>query len=138
LLDEDEVVAIVRAHIEQKFPMNCSSCGRPFASLKEYLLETTRVGKPVSYDAELKIWRPWSPIGTMAFANCQCGTTLSMSSQGMKLTTMWRLLQWARSESGRRGISTSDLLDELRARIDEQVLGLARGELSTVDSRSRD
>jgi hypothetical protein len=35
---------------------------------------------------------------------------------------MWRLLRWARKESLRRGISMGELLDDLRKKIDAQVL----------------
>jgi hypothetical protein len=36
---------------------------------------------------------------------------------------MWRLLRWARKESLSRGISMGELLDDLRKKIDQQVLG---------------
>jgi len=121
-LNEDDVVAIVRAHIEQRFPMTCSKCGHTFASLKEYLQYTTHVGNPISYDAELNEWRPTDPVGTLSFANCRCGTTLAISSHGMALTVMWRLLRWARKETATRNISLGELLDGLRKKIDQQVL----------------
>lgn len=119
---EAEVVRIVRKHVEQKFPMDCSTCGHSFASLKEYLEYTTHMGNPVSYDAEAGDWQPRDPVGTLSFANCRCGTTLSVSSHGMGLLTMWRLLRWARGESSSRGISVGELLEDLRKKIDEQVL----------------
>jgi len=40
----------------------------------------------------------------------------------MGLLTMWRLLRWARGESSSRGISVGELLEDLRKKIDEQVL----------------
>ena len=113
----------MRAHIETKFPKSCSKCGRTFASLKEYLQTTTHVGSPVSYDADLKSWRPFKPVGTLSFANCKCGTTLAISSDGMGLVVMWRLLRWARKESTARNISVGELLDGVREKIDRQVLG---------------
>jgi len=122
-LNEDDVVAIVRAHIEQKFPMACSKCEHTFSSLKEYLEYTTHVGNPISYDAELKRWWPTEPVGTLSFAQCRCGTTLSISSHGMGLMVMWRLLRWAREEAARRNISVGELLDGVRRQIDQQVLG---------------
>lgn len=124
-MDEHEVVAAVRAHIETKFPKNCSKCGRTFASLKEYLQSTTHLGKPISYDADLKSWRPFKPVGTLSFANCKCGTTLAISSEGMGLIVMWRLLRWARRESVTRNVSVGELLDGVREKIDRQVLGEA-------------
>lgn len=122
-MNEDDVVAVVRAHIETKFPKVCSKCGRTFASLKEYLQSTTHVGSPISYDADLKKWRPRQPVGTLSFANCRCGTTLAVSSDGMGLIVMWRLLRWARRESARRKISVGELLVGVREKIDRQVLG---------------
>ena len=35
---------------------------------------------------------------------------------------MWRLMRWARKESTRRGISVGELLEDLRQKIDKQVL----------------
>ena len=132
-MNEHDVVAVVRAHIETKFPKVCSKCGQTFASLKEYLQRTTHVGDPVSYDAELKKWRPWKPVGTLSFANCPCGTTLAISSDGMGVMVMWRLLRWARIESARRKISVRQLLDEVRKEIDRQVLGPNdEGELHSI------
>ena len=122
-MNEEDVVAVVRAHIETKFPKTCSKCGHTFASLKEYLQSTTHVGNPISYDADLKTWRPRNPVGTLSFANCRCGTTLAISSDGMGLIIMWRLLRWARKESAGRNISVGELLDAVREKIDRQVLG---------------
>jgi hypothetical protein len=122
-LNEHDVVAVVRAHIETKFPKVCTKCGRTFASLKEYLQITTHVGNPVSFDADMKRWSPFRPVGTLSFANCPCGTTLVVSSDGMGVTVMWRLLRWARRESARRNISVGELLDGVRKKIDRQVLG---------------
>ena len=119
---EGEVVKIVRSHIENQFPRNCSTCSHRFASLKEYLEYTTHLGNPVSYDAEMRRWMPLKPLGTFSLANCQCGTTLSIDSHGIGLVTMWRLLRWARKESSSRGISVGELLDDIRKKIDHQVL----------------
>ena len=122
-MDEHDVVAVVRAHIETKFPKVCTKCGRTFASLKEYLQSTTHVGNPVSYDAAMKNWSPLNPVGTLSFANCPCGTTLAISSDGMGVIVMWRLLRWVRRESAARNISVGKLLDDVRHKIDQQVLG---------------
>jgi hypothetical protein len=121
-LKEVEVVEIIRRHVERKFPMVCSSCGHRFASLKEYLEYTTPLGNPISYDAQAGNWRPLKPLGTLAFANCRCGTTLAISSDGMGLFTLWRLLRWAKKESSFRGIGVGELLGDIRKKIDQQVL----------------
>ena len=97
-------------------------CEHRFLTLKDYLEYTTHLGKPVSYDAEKGDWQPREPLGTISYANCRCGTTLTISSHGMGLLTMWRLLLWARIQSWRRKISVRDLLDDIRTKIDRQVL----------------
>ena len=121
MLTDFEVVAIVRAHVESKFPKVCVACGRRYASLADYLLRTTHLGDPVSADAPAAA-QPASLIGTISYANCPCGSTLAISSAGMDLLTIWRLLQWAGGAMHRRKISMGALLGDLRRRIDEQVL----------------
>ena len=121
-LTDSEVIKIVRDHIERQFPMNCSMCEHRFLTLKDYLQYTTHLGDPVSYDAEKGDWQPLDPLGTLSYANCRCGTTLTISSHGMGLLTMWRLLRWARKESSRRKMSMGELLKDLRQKIDRQVL----------------
>ena len=121
-MNEMEVVQIVRSHIERQFPKKCQNCNREFRTLKEYLQVTTHVGKPVSIDADIGEWKPEKPIGTHSYANCPCGNTLIISSDKMRIRTMWRLLFWAKCESWRRGTSTQDLLAHIREEIDKQVL----------------
>lgn len=122
-MKEIKVVEIIRRHVERKFPMVCSSCKHRFASLKDYLEYTTHVGNPISYDAQAGNWRPRKPLGTLAFANCRCGTTLCIGSDGMGLFTLWRLLRWVRKESSSRGIGVGELLADVRKKIDQQILG---------------
>jgi hypothetical protein len=121
-MNENDVVQILRDFISKEFPQECQCCGQRFGSLAEYLRITTHVGKPISYDAEEGNWRPERPIGTSSFANCLCGTTLAITSRGMNLNTLWRLMGWARKETKERGIKVSDLLLDLRRKIDESVL----------------
>jgi len=125
-LDEGEVIEIIRRHAERKFPMACSSCRHRFASLKEYLEYTSPLGNPISYDAEAGNWRPREPMGTLAFRNCRCGTTLTIGTDGMGLVTLWRLLRWAKKESSSRGVGLSELLADLRRKIYQQVLNEAQ------------
>jgi hypothetical protein len=40
----------------------------------------------------------------------------------MSVATMWRLLWWAKKEKSQRKIELNDLLNEIRAKIDNQVL----------------
>ena len=117
-MTESEVILVMRQHLEGKFPKNCGMCGRSFANLKDYLLHTTHVGPPLSYDAELGDFRPSPPIGTMSLANCRCGNTLSLDSRGMSLMTLWRLLRWLRGEMTRRRQKAPEVLEDLRRAID--------------------
>jgi len=119
---EDDVVEILRDFISKKFPKDCPVCKKRYNSLAEYLRNTTHVGKPVSYDADQKDWMPEKPLGTLSMANCSCGNTLVIESSGMGLITMWRLLNWVRTETRARGITTSELLEDLRNEIDKSVL----------------
>ena len=102
--------------------MACSSCRHRFASLKEYLEYTAPLGNPISYDADAGNWRPREPMGTLAFRNCRCGTTLTIGTDGIGLVTLWRLLRWAKKESSSRGVRLSELLADLRRKIHERVL----------------
>ncbi len=119
---ENEVVKIVTNHVEKQFPMDCSMCNHHFASLKVYLEYTAPTGKPISYDAERGDWKPLKPFGTFSLRTCQCGTTLSLSSHGMKLTTLWRLLQWLRKESSSREINMREVMADVRKKINYTVL----------------
>jgi uncharacterized C2H2 Zn-finger protein len=118
----ERAVRLVRAHVEHQFPKTCPKCGRVFGTLADYLRSTRHVGEPISYDANVGDWAPRAPLGTFSLANCPCGTTISIGSDGMPLLTMWRLMFWARGESRRRGIAMRLLLLEVRDAIDHQVL----------------
>lgn len=117
-MTEDDVVGILRSYIEGRFPKICSSCGRRFGSLREYLLATTHVGMPIVYETGTMFSGPlaWS------HANCACGTTLTVGSEEIPPEQMTTLLEWAGNESARRSIDVRELLDHLRDRIDAEVL----------------
>jgi hypothetical protein len=121
-MTEAEVIRQMREHLEGLFPKSCSNCGRTFANFREYLQQTTTQGLAQPYDADVGDWRPLNPIGTATFANCPCGTTLALSSRGMPLPQLWRLLNWARIETQRRGMTPTELLNHLREEISKQVL----------------
>jgi hypothetical protein len=122
MLSDAEVICIVRKHIESRFPKDCLSCGRRYDSLADYLLRTTHVGDPVSGDKPFGDILPVTLVGTISYANCPCGSTLAIHSAGLDLMTMWRLLRWAAASTSRRGVSTGELLRDIRRRIDEEVL----------------
>ena len=121
-MTEAEVIRAMRGHLEGQFPKVCPACHRRFAALREYLLTTEHIGPAISYDVELGDWTPLRQLGTLTYANCPCGTTLALSSQGMPLSQLWPLLNWARLETKRRGLSPQELLNYLRDEICKQVL----------------
>jgi hypothetical protein len=116
-----EAIRLTRLHIESKFPKTCTSCGKRFATLADYLAQTRHVGPPVSYDAEVDDWAPSEPLGTFSLANCTCGSTMVVDSGGMPLKTIAQLMTWARHTSTRRGLTMRQLLKWVRDQIDEQV-----------------
>jgi hypothetical protein len=77
----------------------------------------------MSLDAEEGDWETRQPIGSLALANCPCGSTVALSTQGMALPQRLALLSWVRTETQRRGISPSELLEGLRDELRKQVLG---------------
>jgi hypothetical protein len=119
---EAEVVRIMREHLEGQFPKVCLHCNRQFVTFRDYPLATEHLGEPIPYDAEMGNWNPLRPLGTLAFANCPCGTTLALTSEGMPLPTLWSLLNWAKGETKRRRMSPRELLTYLRDEICKQVL----------------
>ena len=121
-MTEDQVIAIMRRHLEGQFPQCCTNCNRPFATLKEYLLGTEQVGSAMPYDEENDDWEPVEPMGTYTFANCTCGSTLALSSNGIPLLNLWSLYHWARVECKKRGVTQRELLNDLRDKICKQVL----------------
>lgn len=121
-MTDSEVVAVVPRHFESLFPKTCSTCGRRYATLREYVLATKRLGSTKSYDADLGDWRTTSPIGSLAYADCPCGSTLALSTEGLALPQRQALLEWVRLETQRRGVTPSALLDSIRDTLRAQVL----------------
>jgi hypothetical protein len=126
-MTETDVIQAMRAHLEAQFPKVCPNCQRRFATLREYLIMTKHQGPPIAHDAEFEDWNPLHPVGTVTMANCPCGTTLALSSEGMPLAQLWRLLNWARIETRRRGVNPQKLLTHLRDEICRQVLAEPTG-----------
>ncbi len=79
------------------------------------------------YDADAGNWNPAHPMGTVTYANCRCGTTLALTSEGMPLVRLWSLLNWARMETRQRRVTPQDLLNYLREEICKQVLAAPDG-----------
>ncbi len=121
-MSEAEVVEAMRRHLEGQFPLTCPFCQHRYATLRDYLQNTKHQGDAIPYDAELGRWRPLRPIGTVTLANCPCGNTLGLTSEGMPLLQLWKLLHWARNETKKRQQTPRELLNYLREVICTQVL----------------
>ena len=122
-MTEDEVVRTLQEHFESLFPRACPNCDRTYASLRDYILVTKRMGPPISVDMELGNWNTELPIGTVALANCPCGSTIALSTVTMRLPLRLELLNWMRIEVQRRGVGPAELLEYLRDRVRSRVLG---------------
>lgn len=121
-MTEDQVVRVLRQYFESLFPKVCPNCRRRFKTLREYILITERLGPARSYDADLGDWKTTQPIGSVAQANCPCGSTLALGTEKMMLPQRLALLAWLHGETHRRSVSPSDLLDYLRDKVRQQAL----------------
>ena len=121
-LNEDYVIDFIRADFESQFPKSCTACGHLFKSVKEYIENTVHIGQPRSFDADIQDWQPSRPLGTFAFSKCNCGNTLTLCSSSVKDETMRKLLAWFKKEGQRRNVSISELLNNLRTKVEAQVL----------------
>lgn len=121
-MNEDQVAVIIKQYVETLFPKSCPNCQRVYNTLREYLLVTTPVGQPISYDAELGNRNPEKLIGTITSANCPCGSTLSIGTEHMELSQRLALLDWIYQETEAQGISAPDLLDRVRTKASQLVL----------------
>jgi hypothetical protein len=121
-MTEADVTARMRAHLEKQFPKVCPNCKRRFESLREFLQIAKPAGPAMPYDADVGDWAPMRPIGLATYHNCPCGSTLAVTSEGMPLRELWTLLNWARIETKKRGMSPRELLNHLREEISREVL----------------
>jgi hypothetical protein len=121
-MTDDEIIRMMRKHFEGLFPKVCPNCGRRFATLREYILNTKRIGATISYDAEMGDWETTQPIGAVAHANCPCGNTMVLTTQGMPLSQIHLVLKWVKTETERGGLSPKELIGYVRDEIRKQVL----------------
>ncbi len=133
-MNENDVIEIVRDFISRQFPRKCECCGKNYRSFAEFIRSTTHVGKPVSYDTDPLSWELYHPVGTIGMVNCSCDTTLAISSSGMDLKTLWRLMNWGRKEAKKRGLKISDLLENLRNKMEKRVLQDENRQIKTAKS----
>lgn len=121
-MTEAEVIRLMREHLETQFPKLCPNCQRSYASLRQYIQITAHLGPAMPYDAEMGDWNPAQPIGTLTYSNCPCGSTMALTSDGMPLLRLWSLLNWAKTETKKRGMTPQELLNYLRDEICRRVL----------------
>lgn len=121
-MNENEIIPILCEYFKSLFPKTCPCCNRCFETLREYILNTKRIGPPISFDAEFGDWETRQPIGTLVMANCSCGSTLALGTAEMALPLRLRLLRLVKIETKYRGISPSELIDYLRDEVRKQVL----------------
>ncbi|QEM67537.1 hypothetical protein FO488_04830 [Geobacter sp. FeAm09] len=122
-MTDEEVVRIMHAHFEGLFPRGCPTCGRYFANLRDYILDTELIGDTISYDVELCDWEPEEPLGAAAFANCPCGTTMVLTTRGIPVAQLHGVLRWVRDETGRRGVGHTELIGAVRDEVRRRALG---------------
>ena len=66
--------------------------------------------------------RSVNPLGPIAHAACLCGHTLTIASAGLPKAQLVELIEWAKADSLRRSIGMTELLRQLRDRIDREAL----------------
>ena len=116
-LTDEQMVRLNYDHYASLFPKTCSSCGRTFATLRDYILNTRPVGATISYDAELGEWKTTEPLGAAAMANCPCGSTMALTTAGIPLAIIHDMLEWIRIETERRGVTTEAILAWVRTEV---------------------
>ena len=127
-MTEAEATTIVMRHFESLFPKRCTSCGREYQTLRDYILSTTPVGLPRSYDADYGEWDTRQPLGSQALANCPCGTTLAVTTDGMAPAQRLALLQWMKAETERLGQPATEILERMRRTIRARAVDGTAGE----------
>lgn len=120
-MNDADIIGPLLTHCEGQFPKACA-CGRKFATLREYIRDTVPIGDAISYDAASSDWSPTQPLGALALANCPCGSTLAVSTEGMSLETRHRVLAWIRSEMTQRGVTAKVVAGAIREKIRKGVL----------------
>jgi hypothetical protein len=122
-MTEDEVIKFLYEYFSSLFPKACPTCGRNFNTLLEYITFTKPIGSVVSYDAEDGNWETSQPIGSGAFANCECGSTLALTTEEMPLPQRLVLLSWLKAETQNKRVDSSNVLNHIRGEVRKLALG---------------
>jgi hypothetical protein len=121
-MTEADIMRVIREHVDRQFPKKCRACQKVFLDYRDYLLNTQHQGNPVSWDIEMDNWKPADSSGNFALANCRCGNTLVISSSGMPLMQIWKILHWVKMESLRRGVKIEEIICYIRDTVEQKAL----------------
>lgn len=124
---ESEVTDFLHDYFVSLFPKSCKHCGHTFDSLRDWIVFTAPLGHVISYDADEQDWRPAAMKGSLVYANCACGDTLTLSTDSLPISTRYGLLEWLQQQTQRQQCEPHDILDRIRAEI-------RRRELAPADS----
>ncbi|MEZ5292972.1 MAG: hypothetical protein R2745_17965 [Vicinamibacterales bacterium] len=117
-----DVRDLIHRYYASLFPKTCPHCGRGFQTLREYVEATVPAGRYISYDVDAGHFAPERLVGTYAFANCPCGDTLALGTDGLPHETRLALLAWVQAEAARRSMAATEFLDWLRTTLRQQIL----------------
>lgn len=124
-MTEDNAIEMIIEHINSTFPKKCPCCNMTFRTYREFLLKTTRIGKPISYDIEFdsgKIFIPRKIIGAISSYNCTCGSTMTIGLKGIGIINSLKLMFWRRKEVRRRHIPVNEILMNIQRKADNLVI----------------
>jgi hypothetical protein len=121
-MTDEEMIRLNYRHYASLFPRACTSCGRHFQTLRDYILSTKPVGATISYDAELGEWNTTQPLGAAAMANCPCGSTIALTTDGVPLAIRQAMLDWIRVQIKTRGVTQEQLLGWVRGEVRKMAL----------------
>jgi hypothetical protein len=121
-MTEEEVIDTVIKHMKTQFPRSCVCCGQQYETLRDFCATTQPAGQPVVFDPYPENAAAKEPLGSAAFSNCRCGTSMALSSKGMPLLQYWALIRWGYNEMIRRRMTQDELLQYLREKCHEKVM----------------
>ena len=72
---------------------------------------------------KIKIGGQPPPLGLHSYCKCNfCSNTLTTNIDSLKPDTIWQLLAWIKEETNNRGVSSRELLNEIREKMRKHVL----------------
>ena len=141
VLTDEEAAARTVEVLDRQFPKQCAACRCVYPTLRHYIQNTRRIGAVQAPDATSGDWEPQDPSGVLGFANCPCGSTLALTSDGMGLVTMWQILRWVRDRMQRHGLTYRQVAKLFVRSIDRHVFadvaGIPRAPPAAVSQEDR-